>query len=212
MRHYLTTPSLAYTFIPTPEPEQWELLFAYGDMRRVEDAAFTVSERAYAVFGHDWHAVPPRTWLDRLADRDLSPAMPSSAKTAEPTMLVLSRSDFDDAVKAAFKAHARSESMHGNPLLRSRLLNESTGLDADVEMRIEALRDRLEESARSLDQDPKTAKYFRAARATNLNPQPTQERAAEHLGLAFSTHRRYLKRGLEHVADLLWREEVGAQG
>ena len=51
MRHYLTTPSLAYTFIPTPEPERWELLFAYGDMRRVEDAAFTVGNRTYAVFG-----------------------------------------------------------------------------------------------------------------------------------------------------------------
>lgn len=209
VRHYLTTPSLAYTFIPTPEPERWELLFAYGDMRRVEDAAFTVGDRTYAVFGHDWRAVPPRTWLDRLADRNLSPAMPSPAEAAEPTMLVLSRSDFDDAVKAAFKAHARPEAMHGNPLLRSRLLDESTGLDADVETRIEALRERLEEAARSLDQDPKTAKYYRAVRATYLNPQPTQERAAEHLGLAFSTYRRYLKRGLEHVADLLWREEVG---
>jgi len=51
VRHYLTTPSLAYTFIPTPEPERWELLFAYGDMRRVEDAAFTVGNRTYAVFG-----------------------------------------------------------------------------------------------------------------------------------------------------------------
>jgi len=211
VRHYLTTPSLAYTFIPTPEPERWELLFAYGDMHRVEEAAFTVGDRTYAVFGHDWRAVPPRTWLDRLADRDLSPAMPSPTERAEPTMLVLSRSDFDDAVKAAFKAHARPEAMHGNPLLQSRLLDESTGLDADVETRIEALRDRLEEAVRSLDQDPKTAKYYRAVRATYLNPQPTQERAAEHLGLAFSTYRRYLKRGIDHVADLLWREEVGAQ-
>ncbi|PEN14329.1 AAA family ATPase [Longibacter salinarum] len=211
VRYYLSTPGLAYTFIPAAKPEQWELLFAYGDMHRVSAADFSVGDDAYAVFGHDWRVVPPQAWLDRLADRDLSPAMPEPA-SASPTMIVLSRSDFDDAVKEAFKAHARPEAMHDNPLLRSRLIAEATGLDASADERIEALRTRLDEAAYSLDSDPKTAKYYRAVRATYLNPQPTQERAAEHLNLAFSTYRRYLKRGIQHVADLLWRDEVGDRG
>jgi len=208
VRFYLTTPSLAYTFVPTPNPDQWELLFAYGDLHRVDAAAFSVDDRAFAVFGHDWRVTPPKAWLDQLAERDLSSSMPEPSE-AGPTMIVLSRSDFDDAIKDAFKAHARPEAMHGNPLLRSRLIAEEVGLDTPTDERVEALRERLDTAAYSLDRDPKTAKYYRAVRATYLNPQPTQERAAEHLGLAFSTYRRYLKRGIEHVADILWREEIG---
>jgi len=208
VRFYLTTPSLAYTFVPTPHPDRWELLFAYGDMHRVEGAAYTVGDRDYTAFGHDWRVTPPRAWLDQLAERDLSSRMPDPPATGR-TMIVLSRSDFDETVKEAFKAHARPEAMHDNPLLRSRLVAEGVGLGASVEDRVEFLRECLDETAYSLDGDPKTAKYYRAVRATYLNPQPTQERAAEHLGLAFSTYRRYLKRGIKHVADLLWRDEVG---
>ena len=208
VRFYLTTTSLAYTFVPTPQPERWELLFAYGDMHRVEEAGYAVGDRDYAIFGHDWRVTPPRAWLDRLADRDLSSSMPEPTESG-PTMIVLSRSDFDDAVKEAFKAHARPEAMHDNPLLRSRFVADEMGLEASVDDRIEFLRERLDETAYSLHGDPKTAKYYRAVRATYLNPQPTQERAAEHLSLPFSTYRRYLKRGIEHVADLLWRDEIG---
>jgi len=208
VRYYLSTPGLAYTFIPVAEADRWELLFAYGDMQRTPEADFTVGDADVATFGHDWRVVPPQAWLDRLAERDLSPMM-DEPEASSPRMLVLSRTDFDDAVKEAFKAHARPEAMHGNPLLRSRLIAESTGLDAPADERIEVLRARLDEAAYSLDSDPTTAKYYRAVRATYLNPQPTQERAAEHLNLAFSTYRRYLKRGIQHVADLLWRDEIG---
>lgn len=142
---------------------------------------------------------PLYTWIRQ----SLIPRLPASC------MIVLSRSDFDDAIKDAFKAHVRPEAMHGNPLLRSRLIAEEVGLDTPTDERVEALRERLDAAAYSLDRDPKTAKYYRAVRATYLNPQPTQERAAEHLGLAFSTYRRYLTRGIEHVADILWRDEIG---
>lgn len=89
------------------------------------------------------------------------------------------------------------------------MIADATGLDADVDARIEALRALLRTTAEQLLQDPKTAKYYRALHATHLEPQPTQERAAEHLDLPFSTYRRYLKRGIEHVADSLWRREIG---
>lgn len=208
VRYSLTTPSLAYTFIPCAEPDRWALLFAYADLHRLEDADVTVGDTTYGLFGHDWRVVPPQAWLELLAERDLSPHMPEPGSTAGPTMLVLSRSDFDAAVKDAFKSYARPDALHGNPLLRSRLIANDTGLDADAETRIGALRDRLRTAAEALQADPKTAKYYRAVRATYLDPQPTQERAAEHLDLAFSTYRRYLKRGIGHVADALWRDEL----
>lgn len=209
VRYYLTTPHLAYTFIPAADPDRWKLLFAYADLHQIDGASFTVGGTTYGLFGHDWRVMPPRAWLELLAERDLSTAMPPSDPSRGPRMLVLSRSDFDDAVKSAFKAYSRPEALHGHPLLRARLIADTAGLDADVNARIEALRALLCTAAEQLQQDPKTAKYYRALRATYLEPQPTQERAAEHLDLPFSTYRRYLKRGIEHVADSLWRREIG---
>jgi hypothetical protein len=48
---------------------------------------------------------------------------------------------------------------------------------------------------------------------TFMQNTPTQQVAAERLGLPFSTYRRHLTRGLERVCDLLWqRELLGAGG
>ena len=42
----------------------------------------------------------------------------------------------------------------------------------------------------------------------DAKPAPTQEAAAELLGLPFSTYRGHLTRGLERVTDLLWEREL----
>ena len=209
VRYYLTTPSLAYTVVPCADPDRWALLFAFGDLHRLDNADATVGDTTYGLFGHDWRVVPPSSWLELLAERDLSSQMATPGTDAGPRLLVLSRSDFEDAVKNAFKAYARPDALHGTPLLRSSLIADDVGLDADVEDRIEALRARLRTTAEGLQDDPKTAKYYRAVHATYLDPQETQERAAEHLDLPFSTYRRYLRRGLAEVTDVLWRDEIG---
>ncbi len=210
VQQYLTTPRLAYSFIPCAAPRQWALIFAYADMNRLDGVDFTVGETTYSLFGHDWRAVPPVAWLELLAERDLILQSPESVPSpSRATMLVLSESDFADAVKDALKAYARPEAMHGNPLLRSRFILEETSPEAEVEARIEALRSHLRAAAETLQATPKTSKYYRALRATYLDPQPTQERAAEFLELPFSTYRRHLRRGVDTVTEILWREEVG---
>jgi hypothetical protein len=49
----------------------------------------------------------------------------------------------------------------------------------------------------------------RAVDVTFLRGAPTQEAAAERLGLSFSTYRRQLERGIAAVADYLWTRELG---
>ena len=44
---------------------------------------------------------------------------------------------------------------------------------------------------------------------TFVRPAPTQEAAAEVLGLPFSTYRRHLAAALDELADLLWAVEIG---
>ena len=84
--------------------------------------------------------------------------------------------------------------------------------DADVPDRIEALRTLLEDTAECLADDPRDEKYHRAVHRTYVQPAPTQEKAAEQLGVPFSTFRRHLNKGLERVADILWEREAGASG
>jgi hypothetical protein len=44
---------------------------------------------------------------------------------------------------------------------------------------------------------------------TYLQPAVTQEAAAEALDIPFSTYRRHFKAGVNQVADVLWRREIG---
>ncbi|GAA5055096.1 hypothetical protein HNP84_006154 [Thermocatellispora tengchongensis] len=61
--------------------------------------------------------------------------------------------------------------------------------------------------------DPRAEKFHRALAATYLHGAPTQEVAAERLGLPFTSYRRYLAAGIERVCEDLWHRELyGAAG
>jgi hypothetical protein len=46
---------------------------------------------------------------------------------------------------------------------------------------------------------------------TYLSPAPSQEAAAEVLGLPFSTYRRHLAKAIDELVDRLWARETGQQ-
>jgi len=66
------------------------------------------------------------------------------------------------------------------------------------------LRDVLKATVESLENHPRDRKLFRALDRTYLHPAPTQELAAELLGVPFSTYRRHLAQGLNRVVVALW--------
>lgn len=70
----------------------------------------------------------------------------------------------------------------------------------------------LREAAEVLRADPRGEKLYRALDRTYLRPAETQERAAEVLGLPFSTYRRHLTRGVERVVTWLWERELYGAG
>ncbi|NBC15917.1 MAG: AAA family ATPase [Bacteroidetes bacterium] len=208
VRYYLDTPGLAYTFLPCRDADLWGAIFTYAGMDRVEAADFEVGEHTYAVFGHDWRVLPPAAWLDLLAERG---SMMQTRSRPEPSasVLVLSRSGFAEAVREALNEYTRPDRLTDNPLLRSRLVVEQVGREADTADRVTALRTLIGEAVDALDGDPRDAKYHRALVRTYIKPAPTQERAAEQLDLPYSTFRRHLKRGRERVVEILWKQEVG---
>ena len=210
VRHYLHTPRLAFSFLPCHDAALWSFVFRFAGMHRLADVDFETDGHAFAVFGHDWRAVPPGAWLNALAESRLGAGPAAAPPPARPEpIVVLSRDAFEEAVREAFRAYARPGRLRGNPLLRSRLVADAVAHDADEATRIEALQRLLGETSARLQADPRDARYHRAIDRTYLRPAPTQEQAAEQIGVPFSTFRRHLKRGLERVTALLWEQEIG---
>jgi hypothetical protein len=207
VRHYLTTPGLAFTFLPVAEPEFWAPLFAYANLTRLPDADFEIGGRRYGTYGHDWRAVPPMAWLDLLAEREIAAGpQPVAPPPTTETLVVLSQEGFAAAVRDALRDYARPDVLRQNPLVRSRLVVEHT-LGAD---RSAALQHLLRQAAEALQASPREAKLYRAVYHTYFQPLATQEQVAERLDLPFSTYRRHLKAGVTRLVDILWQQEIGA--
>lgn len=211
-QHYLTAPELGFSFFPTADPDFWAPAFAYFDLTRVPEADFEVGGRRYGVFTHDWRVTPPMAWLNLLAKRELTAKPLDAPSSTEPApLVVLAESAFMAAVKDALRDFHRPDTLHANPLLRSRIVAEHAGTGADDAERTIALQNLCKEAAESLEVSPREAKCYRALYRTYLNPAPSQEKAAELLGLPFSTYRRHLKGGVTRVGEILWQKEIGGR-
>jgi hypothetical protein len=206
VRHYLTTPKLAFSFFPVRNPEHWAAVFAYADLVRIPEADYTVEGIAYGVYSHDWRVVPPVAWLARLAEREIALAVPTPITTPAPTLVALSQPEFAQALRTALRDYTQTESLRNNPLLRSRLVIERTA--AQQQEAVPVLKDLLKEVVESLQSTPKQSKAYRALLYTYLQPMANQELVAERLDLPFSTYRRHLSTGLTQIQTLLWQREL----
>jgi hypothetical protein len=217
-RHYLTTPGLAVSFVPTADPDTWLGPMTYTDQNPMPEADFALGRLRYSVFGHDWRAVPPARWLALMSERETArepvPARPE--RPGEAALLALSRQEFAEAVRALLRDLQRPDRLVHNPLLRCRLVEgrlpaTPAGADPGPEARRAALQEVLEEAVTTLQASPRDAKGFRALRRTYLAPAPSQEVAAQVLGLPSSTYRRHLSAGrLQALTDILWERELHA--
>ncbi len=208
VRHYLSTPGLAFTFLPSADPDFWMLAFSYADLARLPQVDFTVDGRRYGVYGHDWRIVPPIAWLELMGEREINTQANTTPPPPVEQVIVLSETEFAEAVQAALRDYSRPDVLYGNPLLRSKLVMEASGLNADEEARAAALRDLLRTTAESLQHSPREAKFYRSLYHTYFQPAPTQEQAAEILDLPFSSYRRHLKSGISRVTEILWNHEI----
>ncbi len=209
VRRYLTTPRLAFSFLPCTDGEFWSTIFAFARVHRLADADYEIEGRPYAVFGHDWRAEPLEAWMELLANNAPSLIPSQSEPIAAPTVTVLSKPDFAEAVQNALRSYASPHRIEGNPLLNSRLVADKARAGADTNARITSLIALLTEAAEAMEGSPRELNFYRAIHATYFKPAPSQAVASEQLDVPFSTYRRHLKRGVELVVEALWRKETG---
>lgn len=209
-QHYLTTPGLAFSFLPCADAEFWTPFCAYIEMDRLPGADYEIGGHRYGVFGHDWRVVPSAMWLDHLAQKEVATdEEPAREPPRRPSLIVLSEAAFQDAVRDALRAYARPRMLRGNPLLSSHIVAEHLDADADEAARIETLLTLLREAADALKAAPRQEKAYRALDRTYFRPAASQEQAAELLDLPYSTFRRHLKAGVEEITEMLWQREIG---
>ena len=216
-RHYLTTPGLAVSFVPAADPDTWLGPMIYTDQNPIPEADFTLGGHRYGVFGHDWRAVPPARWIALMSERETARehVLVLPEQSGEAALLALSRQEFAQAVRSLLRDMHRPDRLVHNPLLRCRLVESRlpvtpAGADPGQEARLRALREVLDEAVITLQASPRDAKGFRALRRTYLVPAPSQEVAAQVLGLPSSTYRRHLSAGLQAITDILWQQELHA--
>jgi hypothetical protein len=203
--HWTTRPRLAWNFIAIAEPEFLEPHFTGIHMWRSPEADFEVGGRRYGIFAHDWRVEPAAAWM--TVKHELAAATsgrPAPLPVASPpAVVVLAETEFAEAVRQALRDYTRPDRLATNPLLRSRLVVDASG--AGGAATLQAL---LREAAAVLTANPRDLKLHRALWHTFFEPAPTQERAAELLGLPFNTYRYQLAKGIERVTTWLWRREV----
>jgi hypothetical protein len=173
--------------------------------RRAPEADFTIAGRHYGIFAHDWRVEPVSEWLNRKIDLAApgtsTPHQPLPAPP--PSRVVLTREVFADAVRQALRDYTHPDRLAANPLLQTRLLTTTADQPSPA-----ALRALLRDALATLQTNPKDLKFHHAIRYTYIEPVPTQEQAAERLGLPFNTYRYHLAQGITRITDWLWQREI----
>ena len=210
VRYQLLTPGLVYHFLPCADPDMWAGAFAYANLIRLTDLDYAVGGQTYGVYAHDWRSEPPLAWLDLLAEREVAGGQTATAPVPATPLIVLSETEFAEAVRDALRDFAQPNLMTANPLLRSRVVIDRAGTGSDLKQRVAVLQASIKAAAETLQASPRDAKLYRAVLHTYLKPAPTQEQAAELLDLPFSTYRRHLKSGILRLTEMLWLQEIGA--
>lgn len=199
----LTDPATAWDVLCWVDTGAMDPLMAFIDYQRLDGAEHRVGAGTYALFGRDFRRARLAEWFDLLAERELG--APVAPTTGDFDLLAMSFDEFASQVGRALKELHHRDRLAANPLCRSRLVLEGADGDTPAE-RLAAL---IRDAAEALAAHPREERLARAIDRTYLRPAPTQEAAAEVLGLPFSTYRRHLTRGVERIVEILWRQEVG---
>jgi len=161
----------------------------------------------------DWRVERVESFVDRMGCLELF-GVPAPAASDAPPLLVLAEDSFRDGVRLALKHFRDLHALARSPLCRTRLVcavlerqgNEATDAAASPALALRWAVSRAFDDLRTNTRDPQLAA---AIEHTYIEPAPSQDIAAELVGLPFSTYRRRLRVAVGMVADFLWQRELG---
>jgi hypothetical protein len=167
----------------------WSPQFERMGMPAADAASFVTDGVRREVYAHDWRAEPASRWL-------LRPRRASA---------IAGRVDVAAAAAAAIRAYNQPSVLGRSPLLGTAMVR---ALGPPTPATLRAL---LDAAIDELARHPRDRKAASVLVATWVRPSPTQELAAERLGLPLGTYRRQLKRGLRRLGEVLVQKEETAR-
>lgn len=206
-QYYLTTHDLAIHLISVAKPEFWKSLLNYYGMEHVPALDYLVNKIPRGFYMHDWRKSPPKLWLVSLGKGITQRSMIADINS-KSKILMLSETEFTEAVYQALKDYYNEKKLQTNPLIHCRLVlkNQENGMSTD--QRIAHLKEELDAALKKLAESPRYDNYHRLLYRTFINPVGSQEQIAEFLTLPFSTYRRHLKKSVNLVSEILWKQEI----
>ncbi len=188
-----TSRPVAWTFLTTLDGEFWRSYLEYIAMSVL--ARVRCGRHEWTVFGWDRRRFPLEAFLELTGRRELTGETgPPPAELLRPAPL--GRAAFGEAVRAALRDLHRRDRLAASPLAGT-ALGPAPG-------------DAIERALVQLGEEPRGDPLRRVLDRTYLRGAPSQEAAAELLGLSFSTYRRHLARATDRLVELLWAIEIGA--
>ena len=181
----LREPALAWTYFCVANPRLWAPVLDYAGHARLAELP--------SVFARAWAAEPVSAWLDGLQNRLLH-------ATDGRAVTLPSRAEFDRAVRELLRGWRQRSSVQDSPLLATRL-----GGRGAPEDRAQRVREAVQEAVGALQGTAHGDRLYRTLVVTFFRGAPTQEAAAERLGVPFGTYRHRLTTALNLVVDRLWR-------
>jgi hypothetical protein len=200
------TPSLAVSMLNTVHPEFWKQVLEYADLTHISELDYEMNGQTYGWYMHDWRKRNPLAWLELMGKKEINED--EEGTVSKPTTAFsITEDHFIQAVHEALKNLKNPKKLLGNRLLETKLIKnltaeEPTGINLAM-----TLADKLSKTIAQLENSPKDETLHRVMYRTFINPVGGQEQTADFLYLSFSTYRRYVKKGVERVADMLWLEE-----
>jgi hypothetical protein len=190
----------AWSFVVAVDDELYGPYFEYLGMRRMVEVPMGAGR--HVGYGWDRRRFPPPLLFELMARRELTGETgPPPADLVLPAPL--SQEEFTRGVRTALSDLAYPERLAASSLARSALVVPNQPMLGEV------LQATLRRAIAALDGAPGGAEHRRLLERTSLHGTPSQEAAAELLGLPFSTYRRHLARAHDRLVEVLWAVEIG---
>jgi hypothetical protein len=199
------TPSLAVSMLNTVHPEFWKQILEYADLTHLSYLDYEMNNQVYGWYMHDWRKRDPVSWLELMGKKEINEEEETGSKPSAPALIT--EEHFIQAVHDALKNIKNPKKLVGNKLLETKLVKKLTGEEHTPANLALTLADKLVKTIAQLENSPKDETLHRVMYRTFINPVGGQEQTADFLYLSFSTYRRYVKKGVERIADMLWLEE-----
>ncbi len=207
-------PGFSLYFVRVHPWPLWEPTATLSHAIALPELAHEVEGKPFTVTLQDHRGLSGIAWLLRFSEgtthQDAAPLPPpADAESQDDALAALSRAEFAVRVREALRALDDPLMLARNALIHSRAVQMQSPERATMPERAAVLRTLLAREIAGLHGSKRGDEWARVLHAAYVEPRGKHESLARTLGMSYSTFRRVLTAGTEHVVAALWTRTHG---